>query len=86
MECINETKFYLRQTFNIKDLGLVDVILGVNVYKINDKYVLSQQHYIEKLLKKFSYWDCKPSKTPTSTYIKLNLIKVRALIKLIMLK
>lgn len=72
LNCINETKKNLMQAFDIKDLGPVDVILGVKVKRKNEKYTLSQSHYIEKVLRKFGYWDCKPSKTPISPHSKLD--------------
>ena len=36
IECINETKSFLPRTFDIKDLGPVDVILGIKVIKKDD--------------------------------------------------
>nr|KYP56549.1 Retrovirus-related Pol polyprotein from transposon TNT 1-94 [Cajanus cajan] len=55
----------------MKDLGLVDVILGIKLIKNHDGIVLTQSHYIEKLLKKFNYFDVKPVSTPFDPSIKL---------------
>ena len=43
----------------MKDLGPVDVILGIKLIKKNDGMVLTQSHYVEKILKKFIYFDVK---------------------------
>ena len=37
----------------MKDMGVADVILGMKITKTSDRYVLSQSHYIEKILSKF---------------------------------
>ena len=71
LDCINETKRFLAQTFDIKDLGPVNVILGIKVIKENGGFTLTQSHFIEKVLKRFNYFDCKPSKTPISPNNKL---------------
>lgn len=70
-DCINETKRFLTQTFDMKDLGLVDVILGIRVIKKDGCFALTQSHFIEKVLKKFNHSDCKPSKTPINPNTKL---------------
>ena len=41
MECINETKYFFTQLFNIKDLGLIDIILAVKVIKRDGEYILT---------------------------------------------
>ena len=71
LDCINETKSFLAQTFDIKDLGPVDVILGIKVLKKNGGFILTQSHFIEKVLRKFNHIDCKPSKTPLNPNNKL---------------
>lgn len=63
IECINETKYFFIQIFDIENLCLIDVILGVKVIKRDREYILAQFHYIEKLLRKINYFDCKPTKT-----------------------
>jgi len=40
-----------------KDLGEVDVILGVKIRKTEFGLSLCQSHYIENILKKFVYFD-----------------------------
>ena len=52
-EVIKTTKKMFNNKFNMKDLGVSDVILGVKISKTSDGLILSQSHYIEKILKKF---------------------------------
>lgn len=47
---ILETKKFLTSTFKMKDLGLVDTILGIKVRRNSGDYELSQTHYIKKCL------------------------------------
>ncbi|GKA62780.1 retrovirus-related pol polyprotein from transposon TNT 1-94 [Tanacetum coccineum] len=61
---VNETKTFLSSQFDMKDLGEVDVILGIKVRKTENGYSLCQSHYIEKVLKRFDYFDVDPVKTP----------------------
>ncbi|XP_021838191.1 uncharacterized mitochondrial protein AtMg00810-like [Spinacia oleracea] len=63
IDAINETKNFLSSKFEMKDLGEVDVILGVRVTKIDKGYMLSQTHYVEKILKKFDCFDVAPLRT-----------------------
>nr|GEY27006.1 retrotransposon protein, putative, Ty1-copia subclass [Tanacetum cinerariifolium] len=45
---VNEIKTFLSSQFEMKDLGEVDVILGIIVRKTENGYSLSQSYYIEK--------------------------------------
>ncbi|CAM8913427.1 unnamed protein product [Rhodiola kirilowii] len=64
LDAINETKNFLSSKFEMKDFGEVDVILGVRVTKFDKGYMLSQTHYVEKILKKFDCFDVVPVRTP----------------------
>jgi len=50
MHFINDVKSFLSSNFDMKDLGPVDVILGIKLIKKNDDMILSQSHYVK------SYW------------------------------
>jgi hypothetical protein len=39
---IKSTKKTLTNKFDMKDLGVADVILGINMFRTSDRYVLSQ--------------------------------------------
>ena len=68
-EIIKTTKKMLNNKFNMKDLGVVDVILAIKISKTSDGLILSQSHYIEKILKKFKQNDS----SPTRTHVDVNL-------------
>ena len=68
MQFINDVKSFLSRNFDMKDLGPVDVILGIKLIKKNDGMILTQSHYVEKLLKKFNYFDAKHAFTPYDSY------------------
>ncbi|GJY98841.1 hypothetical protein Tco_0516271 [Tanacetum coccineum] len=44
-------------------MGEADVILGINIKRENKGIVITQSHYIEKILKKFNREDCYPVST-----------------------
>nr|KYP54754.1 Retrovirus-related Pol polyprotein from transposon TNT 1-94 [Cajanus cajan] len=48
LHVINDVKSFLSSNFEMKDLGLVDVILGIKLIKNHNGIVLTQSHYIEK--------------------------------------
>ncbi|KAK6159235.1 hypothetical protein DH2020_006549 [Rehmannia glutinosa] len=48
---------------DMKDMRLSDVILGIKISRAPDRIVLSQTHYIESVLRKFSAFDSPPAKT-----------------------
>nr|GEV99988.1 hypothetical protein [Tanacetum cinerariifolium] len=51
--------------------GKAHVILGIRIKHGSKKIAISQSHYIEKVLKKFNYFDCTPVSTPMDTSKKL---------------
>ena len=48
----------------MKDMGEAKVILGVKIIRMGDSIMLSQEHYVEKILKRFGHFDAKPVSTP----------------------
>ena len=65
LHVINETKNILRRShFDMKDLGEANFILGMKITKTCDGIYLEQSHYIDKILKKYNYHDCKHVVTP----------------------
>ncbi|GJR01403.1 zinc finger, CCHC-type containing protein [Tanacetum coccineum] len=57
--------------FSMKDMGEADVILGIKIKRENKGIVITQSHYIEKILKKFNREDCSPVSTPMDPVEKL---------------
>ncbi|GKD45756.1 zinc finger, CCHC-type containing protein [Tanacetum coccineum] len=61
---VDKTKKFLSSKFSMKDMGEADVILGIKIKRENKGIVITQSHYIEKILKKFNREDCSPVSTP----------------------
>ncbi|GJW07989.1 zinc finger, CCHC-type containing protein [Tanacetum coccineum] len=55
----------------MKDMGEADIILGIKIKRENKGIVITQSHYIEKILKKFNREDCSPVSTPMDPVEKL---------------
>jgi hypothetical protein len=65
LEVIKETKDFLSNNFEMKDLGEADVILNIKLLrKGNGGVTLVQSHYVEKVLSRFGYSECEPTPTP----------------------
>nr|GEV57295.1 zinc finger, CCHC-type [Tanacetum cinerariifolium] len=68
---VDKTKKFLSSRFSMKDIGEADVILGIKIKRENKMIVITQSHYIEKILKKFNREDCSPMSTPMDPVEKL---------------
>ncbi|GKB05386.1 zinc finger, CCHC-type containing protein [Tanacetum coccineum] len=68
---VDLTKEFLSSRFSMKDMRETDVILGIRIKHKSNGIAISQSHYIEKVLKKFNYFDCTPVNTPMDTSEKL---------------
>ena len=71
-EVIKTTKEMFNNKFDMKDLGVANVILGIKISKTSDGLILSQSHYIEKILKKFKQNDSSPMRTPVDVNLHLS--------------
>ncbi|CAI6374264.1 unnamed protein product [Macrosiphum euphorbiae] len=67
---MNDLRRTLKEEFKLTDQGEAKSFLGIKIERTEDSMKISQTHYLEKLLKKFSMEDCKPISTPMET--KLN--------------
>ncbi|KAK6146304.1 hypothetical protein DH2020_020173 [Rehmannia glutinosa] len=74
-DLIMKTKNMLKKNFDMKDMGLSDVILGIKISRTSDGIVLSQSHYVESILRRFNAFDSAPAKTPVD--LSLHLAKNR---------
>ncbi|GJW78488.1 zinc finger, CCHC-type containing protein [Tanacetum coccineum] len=68
---VDKTKKFLSSRFSKKDMGEADVILGIKIKRENKGIVITQSHYIEKILKKFNHEDCSLVSTPMDPVEKL---------------
>ncbi|MGD0511293.1 MAG: reverse transcriptase domain-containing protein, partial [Candidatus Micrarchaeaceae archaeon] len=70
MAKINKIKEALNAKFNMKDLGEVKNLLGIEVHRLPDGSVfINQPRYVEKLLKRYGMENCKPADTPMALKI-----------------
>nr|GEV61343.1 hypothetical protein [Tanacetum cinerariifolium] len=58
---VDKTKKFLSSRFSMKDMREADVILGIKIKRENKRIVITQSHYIEKILKKFNREDYSPA-------------------------
>ncbi|GJZ86982.1 zinc finger, CCHC-type containing protein [Tanacetum coccineum] len=68
---VDKTKKFLSLKFSMKDMGEADVTLGIKIKRENKGIVITQSHYIEKILKKFNREDCSSVSTPMDPVEKL---------------
>ena len=54
----------LESKFDMKDLRVADVILGIRIHRTPQGLALSQSHYIKNVLDKFKYMEFGIAKTP----------------------
>jgi len=47
IEIINFTKWMLSNNFDMKDLGVTDIILGIKITRTPDEISLSQSPYVD---------------------------------------
>nr|GFB45332.1 zinc finger, CCHC-type [Tanacetum cinerariifolium] len=68
---VDKTKRFLSLRFSVKDMGEAVGILGINIKRKNKGIVITQSHYIEKILKKFNRDNFSPVNTPMDRVEKL---------------
>ncbi|GKB75468.1 zinc finger, CCHC-type containing protein [Tanacetum coccineum] len=68
---MDRTKKCLSSRFSMKDMGEANVILGIRIKHESNGITIYQSYYIEKVLKKFNYFDCTIVSTPMDTSEKL---------------
>nr|GEX53146.1 zinc finger, CCHC-type [Tanacetum cinerariifolium] len=70
---VDKTKKFLSSRFSMNDMEEAYVILGIKIKHENKGIVITQSHYIEKILKKFNHEDCSSVSTPMDSVEKLKL-------------
>ena len=63
LQVVCETKKFLGSKFDMRDLGNTKVILGIRI-TTTLRIKLSQEHYVEKILRKFEHFKYKLVSTP----------------------
>ena len=60
LDVVHSTKRFLASLFDMKDIGEAKIILDVKITRMIDSIMLSQEHYVEKILKMLGHFDAKP--------------------------
>nr|GEZ84025.1 zinc finger, CCHC-type [Tanacetum cinerariifolium] len=68
---IKSSKDMLKSKFDMKDIGLADVILGIKIIRTQNGLVLSQAHYVDKTLNTHYTGDYGLARTPIDTSLHL---------------
>nr|GFA76800.1 ATP phosphoribosyltransferase 1, chloroplastic [Tanacetum cinerariifolium] len=69
---IKSTKVMLKSKFDIKNIGLADVIFGIKIIRTQNGLVLSQAHYVDKILNTRNAGDSSLARTPIDTSLHLS--------------
>ena len=64
LHVLNNVKSMLCASFDMKDLGEANVILGIKITRSEIGISFDQSSYIEKIVKKYNYLESKPACTP----------------------
>lgn len=71
---ITKLKKALMNHFKMNDMGEVSSILGMNVVRNRDGSIsIDQRQYLCDILQRFQMSDCKPTKSPMDTQVKLSM-------------
>ena len=57
LDIVHKTKFFFASKFDMKDMREASVILGVKIIRNDGSIIQSQEHYVEKLPKKFGLYN-----------------------------
>ena len=53
IEIIKSTKRMLSNSFDMKDLEVADIILGIKITRTPDGISLTRSHYVDKMIERF---------------------------------
>jgi hypothetical protein len=57
MNVVHSIKRFLASKFDMKDMSEASVILGIKIIRRDKSIMLTQEYYIQKLLKTFGHFD-----------------------------
>ncbi|GJV71307.1 retrotransposon protein, putative, ty1-copia subclass [Tanacetum coccineum] len=69
---IKSTKDMLKSKFDMKDMGLADMILGIKIIRTHNGLMLSQEHYVDKIINTQNAGDSGLARTPIDTNLHLS--------------
>lgn len=71
MQMVKNFKQRMMEEFEMTDLGIMKYFLGIQVKQSGGEILISQEKYVEDLLKKFRMENCNPVFSPMATSDKL---------------
>ena len=74
---INDIKCMMSSMFDMKDLEVADLILGIRILKNSQGLALYQSHYIKRVLDKLKYLTFNVFKTPIELSFSFKRMKVK---------
>jgi hypothetical protein len=83
MNVMYNIKHFLASKFDKKDMAKVSVILDIEIIRRDNGIMLTQEHHVEKHIKKFGHFYMTPVSSPydVNTQLKKNKDKVIAQLK-----
>ncbi|KAK2993630.1 hypothetical protein RJ640_013174, partial [Escallonia rubra] len=77
MHMLHETKKFLSNNFDMKDLGEASYVIGIEIHRDKSRGILelSQRAYIDKVLKMFNMQNCAPTVAPVVKGDKFSLLQ-----------
>ena len=75
LDVINDIKLSLSSHFQMKDLGVLKYFLGINVEQKENGIFLHQANFVNAMLSKFNFENCKSVATPVDISNSLDLAK-----------
>ena len=69
---ITSTKNMLNSRFDMKDMRLADVMLGIKIKRTSDGLILSHPHYVDNILGKFDRVNSGIARTPVDATLHLS--------------
>ena len=76
MSKVNKLKTLLSREFDMKDLGVVKKILGIDIHRdrATMRLWLSWHSFVEKVLERFNMDNTKPVSTPLTNHLRLSIV------------
>jgi len=72
IKVIKSTKQMLSSNFDMKNLGIADVILGIKITRTSDGISLSQSHFADRMIERFKEHEIKENTNHFLSHIHLH--------------
>ena len=68
---MQKMKEEIKASWDVTDMGEPKKIIGIEISHVGNTVTISQQHYIESILKHENLTDCNPVSTPMDPKVKI---------------